>query len=94
MLPLQRVGEKLTFGGIGRPDLIFLTKAERSFLSLDRYFFDYNLAKCSTFAQKKIPCDLVTGSKEIHLQLKVLIPIESPRDHESLFYKENGWNAE
>lgn len=92
MLPLQRVGEKLAFGGIGRPDFIFLTKPGRSAFSWDLYFFDYNLAKCSTFAQKKIPCDLVTGSKEIHLQLKVLILIQSP--HESLFYKENGWNAE
>lgn len=50
MLSLQCVGEKLAFGSISRPDFIFLTKAGLPYLSLDLYFFDYNLAKCSTFA--------------------------------------------
>lgn len=50
MLPLQCVGEKLAFGGISRPDFVFLTKVGLPCLSLDLYFFDYNLAKCSTFA--------------------------------------------
>lgn len=73
MLPLQCVGEKLAFGSIGRPDFIFLTKAGLPCLSLDLYFLTIVWLSVLHLLRKKIPCDLVTGSKEIHLQLKILI---------------------